>query len=167
MESDDQIFELSQIKDHLRQQQATLDLLKKRRAKSPSPLAQLQQALEGDEEEEIKQCVAFVVRGLETRIADRRLGDKDPTYFKFADQLRAAKRIKAAGGDSEVAEAWAKLRADTASEGRPKRPFRKGAGSLPFFASANSHLQQQQQLLFFAYTPAVYSSPAPTGHFAV
>uniref|UniRef100_A0A914WCP8 Uncharacterized protein n=1 Tax=Plectus sambesii TaxID=2011161 RepID=A0A914WCP8_9BILA len=80
----------------------------KRRLESPSPSerlereflgvqfqlnkswrAQLQQALEADEEEEIKQCVAVVVRGLEIRIADLRLGDKDPTYFKFADQLRA------------------------------------------------------------------------------
>uniref|UniRef100_A0A914XSP9 Uncharacterized protein n=1 Tax=Plectus sambesii TaxID=2011161 RepID=A0A914XSP9_9BILA len=165
MESDNQVSELSQIKHLLRQQQATLDLLKKRRAKSPSPperqerefldvqfqlnkswRAQLQQALEAEEEEEIKQCITIVVKGLETRIADLRLGDKDLTYFKFANQLRAAKCIKAAGGDSEVAKAWAKLRADMASEGRPKRPFwmdgvsaKRGAGSTPFFASANDH----------------------------
>uniref|UniRef100_A0A914XEU9 CCHC-type domain-containing protein n=1 Tax=Plectus sambesii TaxID=2011161 RepID=A0A914XEU9_9BILA len=141
---DDHGSKLSEIKNILRQQQATLDLLKKRKAKSQSPREQLerdfldvqfqlnkswrdqlQQALEADEEEEIKECVAV---------------------------------------------------ADTASEGRPKRPFRKGgvsakrgAGSAPFFASANSHLQQhqQQQSPFFAFAPTAYSSPAPTGPFTV
>uniref|UniRef100_A0A914V3U4 Uncharacterized protein n=1 Tax=Plectus sambesii TaxID=2011161 RepID=A0A914V3U4_9BILA len=101
---DDHGSKLSEIKNLLRQLEATLDLLKKRKAKSQSPPErlerdfldvqfqlkkswrdQLQQALEADEEEEIKECFTIVVKGLETRIANLCLGDKDPTYFKFAD----------------------------------------------------------------------------------
>uniref|UniRef100_A0A914WN00 CCHC-type domain-containing protein n=1 Tax=Plectus sambesii TaxID=2011161 RepID=A0A914WN00_9BILA len=184
----------------LQQQHAALEALKRRRRSASPPekldrdfldvqfqlnrvwRSQLKQALESESPEETKECVNVVLKGLETRLADLRLGDKDPKYFQFADQLRAAKKIKAAGGDSEIAEAWARYRTEAAiaaATDRAKKPFRKGgagvvagAGSGFVYRADPQHLQQQLQRQFeqpqLLQQPFTWSSaPQPADTFVV
>jgi hypothetical protein len=140
--------------DAVIEQKETLEKIKKKRLRSQSPKReklereyldvqfqldvdwhkQLKQTLEAEDDEEMRQCVAVVIKSIDACMTDLRIGDKDPAYFKFADQMRSLKKFKASGSDSDIAEAWTKYRASEGLGGEfhkkdkqlHKQPFRRG-----------------------------------------